>query len=329
MGVSSRRTLILIAAVVVGALSAFLVFNYVNSADDRARGNARQVQVLKIAKDIPKGLSGREAQQQGMIVSANIAAEFKPVTAIVDPSIVQDKVAVANYTTGQILVDGMFADPIENQITFAGRVPNDCALPNTVGSASGKPVPCVAITISVDQTRGVAGVIVPGDFVNILVQPETAYCKKPDNGTVTIEAPKGAVISKPDQGQLNQGQLLDGGTNICNPARFLYQSARVLFVDKTAVPQPGEITSSGNSATPSGAAQASVNTGLITLEVPPQAALLIASIAPEQLYLTLLPQNYSPEAIAKLDPFPANGLLPGEDTNQLTPYGPQGFQGQK
>src|SRR5437764_6087190 len=102
VGVSSRRTVILIAAVVVGALSAFLVYNYVNSADDRARGNARQVQVLKVAKDIPKGLSGREAQQQGMIVSANIPAEFKPVTAIVDPSIIQDQVAVANYATGQI-----------------------------------------------------------------------------------------------------------------------------------------------------------------------------------------------------------------------------------
>jgi hypothetical protein len=266
-----------------------------------------------------------------MIVSANIAAEFKPVTAIVDPSIVQDKVAVANYTTGQILVDGMFADPIENQITFAGRVPNDCALPNTNGSINNKPVPCVAITISVDQTRGVAGVIVPGDFVNILVQPESGYCKKPDEGgKITIEAPKGAIITKPDPGQIVQGQNADGGTNICNPARFLYQAARVLFVDRTAVPQPGEITSSGtNSATPTGAAQTSVNTGLITLEVPPQAALLIASITPEELYLTLLPQNYSPEAIPKLDPFPATGNLPGEDKDQLTPYGPQGFQGQK
>jgi hypothetical protein len=264
-----------------------------------------------------------------MIVSANIAAEFKPVTAIVDPSIVQDKVAVANYTTGQILVDGMFADPIENQITFAGRVPNDCALPNTVGSTNGKPVPCVAITISVDQTRGVAGVIVPGDFVNILVQPEAGYCKKPDtNGTITIEGSKGSVISKPDQGQVTQGQNLDAGTVLCNPARFLYQAAKVLFVDKTAVPQPGEITSTGtNSATPTGAAQTSVNTGLITIEVPPSAALLIASIAPEELYLTLLPQNYVPEAIPKLDPLAAT--LPGEDKDQLTPYGPQGFQGQK
>ncbi|MEY2448007.1 MAG: pilus assembly protein CpaB, partial [Acidimicrobiaceae bacterium] len=266
MGVSSRRTLILIAAVVVGALSAFLVFNYVNSADERARDNARQVQVLKIAKDIPKGLSGREAQDQGMIVRADIAAEFKPVTAIVDPSIVQDKVAVANYTTGQILVDGMFADPIESQTTFAGRVPTDCAAANTVGSTNGKPVPCVAITISVDQTRGVAGVIVPGDLINILVQPEAGYCKKPDDkGIITIEGQKGSIISKPETAQLTEAQALDGGTVICNPARFLYQAAKVLFVDKTAVPQPGEITSTGtNSATPTGAAQTSVNTGLIT-----------------------------------------------------------------
>ena len=205
MGVSSRRTLILIAAVVVGALSAFLVFNYVNSADDRARGNARQVQVLKIAKDIPKGLSGREAQQQGMIVSASIAAEFKPVTAIVDPSIIQDKVAVANYTTGQILVDGMFADPIENQITF--RRSRAERLRSDQRRGHRQATPCVGITISVDQTKGVAGVIVPGDFVNILVIPKRAYCKKPDDkGRSRIEAPKGAIISKPDPGQSQPGR---------------------------------------------------------------------------------------------------------------------------
>jgi hypothetical protein len=321
--------LILIAAVVVGALSAFLVFNYVNSADDRARGNARQVQVLKIAKDIPKGLSGREAQQQGMIVSANIAAEFKPVTAIVDPSIVQDKVAVANYTTGQILVEGMFADPIENQITFAGRVPNDCSLPNTADSTNGKPVPCTAITISVDQTRGVAGVIVPGDSVNILVQPDTAYCKKPDDtGKVSIEASKSAIISKPDAAQIVESQTADAGTIFCNPARLLYQNARVLFVDRTAVPQPGEITSTGAStATPSGATASAVNTGLITLEVPVSASIVIASVAPDEIYLTLLPQTYTPEALPRLDPFQT--LLPGEDVTKMTPYGPQGFQGQK
>ena len=38
-------------------------------------------------------------------------------------------------------------------------------------------------TISVDQTRGVAGVIVPGDYVNILLIPDALYCA-PDTSTL-------------------------------------------------------------------------------------------------------------------------------------------------
>jgi len=283
--------MILIAAVVVGAISAFLVFNYVNSADSRARAGAREVDILKVQSDIQKGLSGREAIQQGKIVHAKIPAEFKPQTAITDESIIADKVAVANYSTGQILVDGMFADAIDNQITFAGRIPSDCG---AIDPATNKPTQCVAVTISVDQVHGVAGVIVPGDFVNMLVLPE-------------------------------------GGTGAANaasaPARVLYQAARVLMVDKTAVPQPGEVTQSGtNTATPSGQAQTSSNSGLITLEVPAKAAQIIASISPDRLYLTLLPPNYTPEPLPQQD-YPA--VLPGEDGSQLTPYGPNGLQNQR
>jgi pilus assembly protein CpaB len=284
--------MILIAAVVVGAISAFLVFNYVNSADSRARAGAREVDILKVQSDIQKGLSGREAIQQGKIVHTKIPAEFKPQTAITDESIIADKVAVANYSTGQILVDGMFADAIDNQITFAGRIPSDCG---SIDPATNKPAQCVAVTISVDQVRGVAGVIVPGDLVNVLIVPDA-----------------------------NSGS---GGAGSGGPARVLYQAAKVLMVDKTAVPQPGEVTQSGsNTATPTGQAQTSVNTGLITLEVPAQASQLIASIAPQELYLTLLPPNYTPE------PLPQQALpsvLPGEDASQLTPYGPNGIQNQR
>jgi pilus assembly protein CpaB len=275
--------LILIAAVVVGAISAFLVFNYVNSADNRAEGNARKVDVIRIAKDIPKGTQGSEAQAQGMLETAQIPAEFKPATAIIDPSIIQDKVAVAQFATGQILVDGMFADP------------NDCAPNGFQGSTTNKPVPCVGVTISVDQTKGVAGVIVPGDYVNIMMAPDP---------------------------------LCGGSDPTCVPARVLYQSARVLFVDKSAVPQPGEVGANGtNTANPSGTSQAAANTGLITLEVPAKASQLIASVDPASIYLTLLPAQYAPEALPKVDAFPT--VLPGEDPNQLTPYGPAGFQSQK
>ena len=324
MGVSSRRTLILIAAVVVGVISAFLVFNYVNSADDRARANAREVDILKVQSDIQKGLSGREAVQQGKIVHAKIPAEFRPQTAITDESIIADKVAVANYTTGQILVDGMFADAIDNQITFAGRVSDQCG---AVDPATNKPEQCVAVTVSVDQVHGVAGVIVPGDLVNLMVIPDAYNCKSGDNGKPLHDSADQQVVTNPD-GAGQPGVPNNGGVTICNPARVLYQAVKVLFVDKTAVPQPGEVTSTGtNTATPNGQAQTSVNTGLITLEVPAKASQLIASVSPDKIYLTLLPQNYTPEALPKLDGFPA--LLPGEDPTQLTPYGPSGIQNEK
>jgi pilus assembly protein CpaB len=285
--------MIVIAAVVVGAISAFLVFNYVNSADSRARAGAREVDILKVQSDIQKGLSGREAIQQGKIVHTKIPAEFKPQTAITDESIIADKVAVANYSTGQILVDGMFADAIDNQITFAGRIPSDCG---AIDPATNKAAQCVAVTISVDQVRGVAGVIVPGDLVNVLVVPDA-------------NAGSGGAV---------------GGA----PARVLYQAAKVLMVDKTAVPQPGEVTQTGtNTATPTGQAQTTTNSGLITLEVPAKAAQLIASTPAAQLYLTLLPPNYTPEPLPQQDPNPA--VLPGEDPSQLTPYGPNGIQNQR
>jgi Flp pilus assembly protein CpaB len=304
--------LILIAAVVIGAISAYLVFNYVNSADDRAQGNARKVDVLKIAKDIPKGTTGAEAVAQGAIVTAQIPAEFKPVTAITDTAIIQDKVAVANFATGQILVDGMFADPIASNTGFSSRVPDKCAPAGLNGSASGQPVPCVAITIKVDETRGVAGVIVPGDFINILVIPTSTLCGGNPSGS-------GGVVGGAS------GTAPPDGLTICNGARYLYQQAKVLFVDQTASPQPGDTSSTA--ATPTNAGTVVGSSGLITLEVPPQAAQLIASVDPETLYLTLLPANYTPEALPPLNPFPPS--LPGEDSAQLTPYGPQGFQTQK
>jgi Flp pilus assembly protein CpaB len=302
---------ILIAAAVVGALSAFLVFNYVNSADDRAQGNAKRVPVLVVKKDIPRGLSGREAQQQGYIKSSEITSEFKPATALNDISVIQNKVAIAPLATGQVLVGGMFADPIESQITFAGRVPDACG-PN---DAAGKPLPCVAITLSFDQIKGVAGVIVPGDFVNILLTPsQTAICA--EGGAASQTGSGNAVIERPFP-EATANKPPDRGINICTPARYLYQSVQVLFVDKTAVPLPGEQTATGAAAAPA-------SSGLITFAVPPAAAQMLASIDSGRLYLTLLPSNYTPVPLGSLAAYPA--VLPGEDAAQLTPYGPNGIQ---
>lgn len=289
---SSRRTLILIAAIVVGAMAAFAIFNYVGGIEDRANEDVERVTVIRVKQDIPQGLTGQEAFDQGYLdMDAAIAQEFFPPTAVTDVETILSKVASANIAANQVLVENMFVDPLNSQITNARRIQTDR----------------VAITITVDDVRGVAGLIVPGDLVNMMAVPSSDAC-----ATETGAAPEGgeAPATAPTSG---------GGAVFCTPAQMVYQGVQVLFVDRSPIPLPGEQTAAGTDGT--GATEVT-NTGLLTLSVPPAAAQIIASVGPDQWYLTLVPPDYTPAALPPLDP--AVELLPGQDPSQLTPCGPDG-----
>jgi pilus assembly protein CpaB len=144
---------IVIGAVLVAAIAAFANYAYLSSVQDRAYDNAERLKVFVVGKAIPKGLPGEQAIQEEYIRSDEIPREFRPGTAITDVAALRSKVALSNLSAGQVVVDGMFVNPVEAQITFSQRIP--------VGH--------VAITIQVDAVRGVAGLLVPGDKVNILV----------------------------------------------------------------------------------------------------------------------------------------------------------------
>lgn len=284
---SSRRTLILIAAIVIGALAAYAVVTYVGGIEDRANENARRVPVVRIREDIPRGTLGADAVEFDLVEESEIAQEFFPATAISPEALetIRAKAAVADLARGQVLVEGMFVDPVDSQITAARRIADDN----------------VAVTIAVDNIRGVAGLIVPGDFVNVMVFAENDLCgggAEDEDGGAPLPADTTAVI--------------------CRTARVLYQEVQVLFIDRSPIPLPGEQLAAEGEEGP-----VAVNTGLITFQVPPEAAQLLAAIQPDAFYLTLLPQTYVPAVIPELDP--AIALLPGEDPAILTPYGPDGI----
>ena len=52
---SSRKTLILVGAIVVGAIAAMLILRYVGSIEDRANSDNQLVKVVVVAADIQKG----------------------------------------------------------------------------------------------------------------------------------------------------------------------------------------------------------------------------------------------------------------------------------
>jgi pilus assembly protein CpaB len=275
--VSSRRTLILIAAALVGAIAAYALFTYIGGIEDEANENAERVEIFKIVQDIPKGTFGDEAFLQGFIEKDVIAKEYRPSTAITNESQIDGLVAISDLAANQVVVTDQFVDQASSLSTFSSLLKNNE----------------VAVTISIDQIRGVAGLLVPGDFVNLMVTVPS--------GTVDGEG----------------GTTGEGGEVYTQPARALYQKVQILAVGQTRKLEPGETADTNPDGTPAAAA----TSGLITFVVPAEAAQQIASVEAASIYLTLVAKDYQPTALAPLD---VGAALPGETGGQLTPYGPDG-----
>jgi pilus assembly protein CpaB len=269
--VSSRRTLILVGAIVIGLVAVLLVVNYVRGIEDRANNNAKRVDVYVAKTDIPRGTPGETASSNGSVGVAQIPQEFRPASAITTTDEIQKKVALFNIPQNTPIVQDMFVDPAQSQISFRERLKNP---------------EHVAITVSVDQVRGVAGFLVPGDEVNLMV----------------------ADTNKTIDGVLTQTQ------------RYLYQKVQILAVGQSTLLSPGEQTATSGSGS---SAPANSNSGLITFNVPPEAAQWIASAQSSGgLYMSLVADDYAPKP---LPPIESGATLPGE-SGQLTPYGPTGNQ---
>lgn len=258
---NSRRTLLIAVALVLAALAFFGNVYYLKSAQDRAYGKSQLVQVYKVNKAVPKGLPGELAIDQGYVSSSKIPQEFRPGSSVQKLDDIKNKVAINELSAGQVVVDGQFVDQNVAQVTNAQRVP------------AGQ----VAISISVDRIHGVAGLLMPGDKVNMLVAEKST----------------------------------DGATKV----QTLYQNANILAIGNKAAAQAGEATDTKANA----AAAASSEAGLITFNMPLEAAQRIALIQSAQdkysFYLTLVqPDN---QAVAKPGPIDSNGVF-----NNLpsTPY---------
>lgn len=267
-------------AVLLGLLAGGLVYNYVQGVEDEANAEAERVQVYKLAANIPKGTFAEDAFANGWIVQDEIAIEFRPATAITDPSQIEGKVAISDLAANQVVVTDQFVSQSAALTTFSGLLQQNQ----------------VAVTISVDQVRGVAGLLVPGDFVNIMVtEGEDAA------GPATDEEGNAIVVE----------------SDVRPNARYLYQKVQILAIGQQRTLQPGETVATNPDGSPVVA-----STGMLTLAVPVEAAQWIASNS-TGIYLTLVSKDYTPEPVGPISPTPT---YPAENPEQQTPYGPEGQQ---
>jgi pilus assembly protein CpaB len=151
--VGNRRVLILVVAVALAGLTAFLTFHYANTADERAFKDAQLVQAFVVNKDIPKGFPGEKAVDEGYIGKEPIPRKYLPAKAITNVQALRGQVALAPLAAGVPVVDGNFVEPRLAQESFAQRLDKDMQ----------------AVTLSVSDVQGVARLVVPGDHVNLMV----------------------------------------------------------------------------------------------------------------------------------------------------------------
>ena len=150
-----RRTLIAAAAVILAAVSGIGVYFYVSSADTRAQRNVSMVEAFVASGNIPKGTSGENAVQNGLITTARVLRGTVPPDAVTDTSTLKGRVAASTIGDKQFITAESFVSPSQ---ASGGSL---------AGAISDKGL--VAVTVSVDAAHGVAYAIAPGDHVDLAI----------------------------------------------------------------------------------------------------------------------------------------------------------------
>ena len=302
---SSRRTIILVAAIVVAALATYVLLNYVRGVEDKAKTNP--VQVYSISEEIKRGSPGVEVKSTH-ITKKVIPGEYRPETFISDLNELDGKVAVIDLKPNQILVQGMFVESARLNTSFKDKITGDN----------------VAVALSFDTVRAVGGYIKPGDEVNLLMVDPVSETSSGTTATSTPTTPSSAQAG----GKAAVTQAREQGLHYDNDVRYFYQKVRILAIGAEVLRSAGETAATTGTATT--ATEGPGQAGVIVFLVPPSVAQRLLAASASNLYMTLPSETWKPVPVEMIpvDDFDKKTPLPGEDASRLTPYGPTGYKDQ-
>jgi Flp pilus assembly protein CpaB len=260
----------------------------VNGIEDDVEDQYQLTNVLKAAEPVPANTLGEVAIEESLVETGQIPREFLPEGAVLNSDSIRGRVALFDIPPGLAITDGMFVSADEVSVSFRRRLEE----PNFT-----------TVTVRVDEVRGVGGLLVPGDEVNIFVGNPLEISDETLDALIATEAlaPDEVFFQPP------------------NYVQNLYQRVHVLAVGDTTVQLPGESVTNEDGEEEAQTEQ--VDAGLITFNVPPAAVQKIVSWL-DSVYLSLVPEDYAPDVIEAPPVLWTSDDFPGQNADQLTPYGP-------
>lgn len=204
----SRRTVVLIVAILLAGAAAFAVYTYQATVADNIRGDIAEVTVWRATAPIEGGTEGTEAR--GLIAESTALAEnligaptvvclgpVDPGAAGADATVCSDNpkdlnalldgtVSAGPIAAGQLITTEMFITPAEANVDrLAARIPQ------------GK----VAISVSPGEIGSVGGFIEPGDSVNVLTTIDVEVSLGESATGVTIDEGSGDSLGGAEDGR--------------------------------------------------------------------------------------------------------------------------------
>lgn len=165
-----RRTLLLVAALVVAALGTVAVFLYAQNAKTQAAAGQDLVTVLVAKSGIDVGTTGAAASANGAFTQATVRASDVVPGALSDVTPIAGLVATVPVFTGQQIISSQWG---------------------TTAATSGLAFPAgsVAMSVQLGDPQRVAGFVSPGSNVAIIASGTDPGTQKPYTRTLLANIP--------------------------------------------------------------------------------------------------------------------------------------------
>ncbi len=184
-----RQKLIgIIASVLLAAVGTGLLVTYVRSAEDRALGGEKTVDVLVVSATIPKGTKAEE-------IGANVRLEQVPSKVVAGNALsstgsLAGKVATVDLLPGEQLLPTRFSSPADVQGIGPGML---------------------QVTVSMDAVRAVGGQVRKGDSVAVTLsfdEPQTTHLALHKVRVTDVRTQEGVPVTGPAAGPAPKGNIL-------------------------------------------------------------------------------------------------------------------------
>jgi len=141
------KLIIVLVAVALGGVAAVMAARYLSDARADVASESKPIEVLVAAEDIPRGANADELVAKKLVVLEEVPRRFTSAGAISTGKAIQGMVLATPLAKGQQLTAEQFQ------------------MPQTAGLAFSIPKQFMALTIPVDEVKGVGGLLKPGDRI--------------------------------------------------------------------------------------------------------------------------------------------------------------------